>query len=127
MIHRDRLLSDAVTLTGLGEFGDVPFVEALDALVDSFNVDAINELGILYDGSAQYADAVRYYRRAVAAEPDNGILIGNLVGTLTNAGRLGEADSVLRDAKARKLPFPMEVNLAPVLYLRGDLDAQCGQ
>jgi len=91
--------------------------------LDSFNVDAINELGIQYDNSAQHADAARYYRRAVAIEPGNGILIGNLAGALTSAGRLGEADSVLREARARELPFPMELNVAPILYLRGDLDS----
>jgi hypothetical protein len=38
-IHRDQLLEDAQTATGLVDFGDVPFLPALDALVDSFNHD----------------------------------------------------------------------------------------
>src|SRR5262245_10898715 len=40
MIVRDQLLADAASLTGLDDFGDVPFLEALDAVVDSMNEDA---------------------------------------------------------------------------------------
>jgi hypothetical protein len=40
MIVRDQLLEDATKLTGLDEYGDVPFLDALDALVDSFTLDA---------------------------------------------------------------------------------------
>jgi hypothetical protein len=40
MIVRDQLLEDATRFSGLDDFGDVPFLEALDALVDSFNLDA---------------------------------------------------------------------------------------
>src|SRR5436309_798557 len=40
MIVRDRLLDDATTLSGLDDYGDVPFLEALDALIDSFTLDA---------------------------------------------------------------------------------------
>ena len=37
--------------------------------VDSFNVDALNELGILRAQSGQNDEAARWYRRAVALEP----------------------------------------------------------
>jgi hypothetical protein len=40
MIVRDQQLEDATKLSGLDDFGDLPFLEALDALVDSFNLDA---------------------------------------------------------------------------------------
>jgi hypothetical protein len=40
MIARDQQLEDATKLSGLDNFGDLPFLEALDALVDSFNLDA---------------------------------------------------------------------------------------
>lgn len=40
MIVRDQLLDDARALSGLDDLGDIPFVEALDALVDSLNRDA---------------------------------------------------------------------------------------
>jgi hypothetical protein len=38
-IVRDQLLDDACEAAGLGDFGDVPFLEALDALVESYNHD----------------------------------------------------------------------------------------
>ena len=40
MIVRDELLEQATALGGLDDFGDVPFLDALDALVDSLNHDA---------------------------------------------------------------------------------------
>ena len=91
--------------------------------IDSFNVDALNELGVLYNAAGQDDDAARMYRRAVSIERDNGLLFGNLVMALSGAGRFDEADSVLREVKARKVQFPMEVTLAVVRYLRGDLDS----
>ena len=40
MIVGDELLEQATTLSGLDDLGDVPFLDALDALVDSLNRDA---------------------------------------------------------------------------------------
>jgi len=40
VIVRDDLLTRATELSGLDDVGDVPFLEALDVLVDSFNRDA---------------------------------------------------------------------------------------
>ena len=40
MIERDQLLDAATALSGLDDFGDVPFLDALDALVDSMDRDA---------------------------------------------------------------------------------------
>jgi hypothetical protein len=40
MLVRDQLLARAQELSGLDDYGDVPFTEALDAFVDSLNVDA---------------------------------------------------------------------------------------
>lgn len=48
-IDRDQLLDDAQKATGLSDFGDVPFLDALDALVDSFNHD-IDLAGAVGDG-----------------------------------------------------------------------------
>ena len=50
MIVRDQLLDQATALSGLDDFGDVPFLEALDALVDSLNRDAHLE-GAARDGA----------------------------------------------------------------------------
>jgi Sulfotransferase family len=51
MIARDQLLDDATSTSGLDDVGDVPFLEALDALVDSFNHDAHVE-GVVRDSAA---------------------------------------------------------------------------
>ncbi len=40
MIVVDQLLADASRTTGLDDFGDVPFLDALDVLVGSFNDDS---------------------------------------------------------------------------------------
>ncbi len=40
MIERDRMLDDARRSSGLEDLGDVPFLDALDAFVDSVNRDA---------------------------------------------------------------------------------------
>ena len=50
MIVRDELLDRATKATGLDDFGDVPFLEALDAFVDSLNRDARVE-GAVQDGA----------------------------------------------------------------------------
>jgi hypothetical protein len=40
VIVREQVIDDAVALCGLDDVGDVPFTEALDALIDSLNTDA---------------------------------------------------------------------------------------
>jgi hypothetical protein len=62
VIARDVLLEQATALAGLDEFGDVPFLDALDALVDSLNRDAA------LDGEA----------RARAVEMLTGVLVKRL-------------------------------------------------
>src|SRR5262245_54961518 len=51
MIVRDQLLDHARERSGLDDFGDVPFTDALDALVDSLNRDARVD-GDVEDGAA---------------------------------------------------------------------------
>jgi serine/threonine-protein kinase len=91
--------------------------------VDSFNVDALNELGILSAQSGQNDEAARWYRRAVAVEPDNGILLGNLAEALIQAGRFGESDSVIRAIQAKKIAYPSELHRLPLWYGRGMIDS----
>jgi hypothetical protein len=52
MIVRDQLLADARERSGLDDFGDVPFVDALDVLVESLNRDACVD-GVVADGAAE--------------------------------------------------------------------------
>jgi eukaryotic-like serine/threonine-protein kinase len=91
--------------------------------VDSFNVDALNELGILSAQSGQNDEATRWYRRAVALEPDNGVLLGNLAEALTQAGRFAESDSVIRAMQAKKIAYPSELHRLPLWYGRGMIDS----
>ena len=57
MIVRDDLLHDAEKISGLDDFGDVPFREALDVLVDSFNYDARFE-GVVEDRAVEMLTGV---------------------------------------------------------------------
>ena len=91
--------------------------------VDSFNVDALNELGILNGQSGQNDEAARWYRRAVALEPDNGVLLGNLAEALTQTGRYAESDSVIRAMQAKKIAYPSELHRLPLWYGRGMIDS----
>jgi hypothetical protein len=52
MIVRDQLLDAARQRSGLDDFGDVPFVDALDVLVDALNHDAHVE-GAVENGAAE--------------------------------------------------------------------------
>jgi tRNA A-37 threonylcarbamoyl transferase component Bud32/tetratricopeptide (TPR) repeat protein len=91
--------------------------------LDSFNTDALNSLAILKTGVRDYASAERLYRRAVAVEPENGIIMMNLAGSLISSGKAREADSVLRVMRARKIPYPTAQRDADLLYLRRELDS----
>ena len=91
--------------------------------IDSFNVDVLSDLGSLFAESGRHEEAIRWYRRAVAIEPDNGVIYNNLIGSLIGAGRLEEADSVITAARARKLAFPLESQIITLRYIRGDLDS----
>jgi tetratricopeptide (TPR) repeat protein/tRNA A-37 threonylcarbamoyl transferase component Bud32 len=90
---------------------------------DSFNTDALNSLALLYTGTRDYGRAERLYRRAVQVEPENGVILSNLAGALVAAGKLDAADSLLRDMRARKVPYPTSRREADLLYLRGRFDS----
>jgi tetratricopeptide (TPR) repeat protein/tRNA A-37 threonylcarbamoyl transferase component Bud32 len=91
--------------------------------IDSFNTDVLNSLALLYAGSRDYGRAERLYRRAVRLEPENGVIMTNLAGALITAGKLDAADSLLRDMRARKVPYPTSRRDADLLYLRGQFDS----
>jgi tetratricopeptide (TPR) repeat protein/tRNA A-37 threonylcarbamoyl transferase component Bud32 len=91
--------------------------------LDSFNTDALNSLALLYAGSRNYAKAEPLFRRAGRLEPDNGVILSNFVATLLAAGRVDAADSLLRDMRARKVPYPTTRRDGDVLYARGRWDS----
>ncbi len=91
--------------------------------IDSSNVDAQNSLAIMYSTTRDYAGAEQAYRRAVTLEPENGVILANLAGTLINAGKVAAADSVLHLFHDRKIPYPTARREADVQYARGELDS----
>ncbi|MEO8562259.1 MAG: protein kinase [bacterium] len=91
--------------------------------IDSFNTDALNSLALGYANTRNYAGAERLYRRAVAVEPENGVILSNLAGALVSQGKLDAVDSVTRVMHERKIPYPTTRREADVLYLRGQLDS----
>ena len=100
-------------------------IDAYERLVanDSSDVDGLNSLGILYEQIRNEPRAERLYRRALVAEPENGIIFGNLAFSLANQGKFDATDSVIRVLKSRKVPFPTERGEAQVLYMRGEIDS----
>jgi len=57
---------------------------------------AFNTLGVIYLRQGLVSDAERLFNEVLAREPDNPKVMGNLVGTLRQAGRRAEADALAR-------------------------------
>ena len=91
--------------------------------IDSSDTEVLNSLALLYSSSRDYRRAEQLYRRAVKIEPENGVILTNLAGTLVAAGKLDVTDSLLRDMRARKIPYPAVRREADLLYLRGRYDS----
>jgi Tfp pilus assembly protein PilF len=65
---------------------------------DELNVEARNNLGLLYHGRGMTSDAIDEFRRAIAVNPRYARARGNLAVALMSAGRLAEARAELRAA-----------------------------
>jgi eukaryotic-like serine/threonine-protein kinase len=91
--------------------------------IDSFNTDALNSLALGYNSTRDYVRAEQMYRRAVAVEPENGVILSNLAGALVAQGKLDAVDSIHRVMRERKIPYPTARREADVLYLRGQYDS----
>ena len=73
----------------------------LDALSENeFNVEARNNLGLLYHSRGMTDNAVDQFRRAIAINAGYTRARGNLAVVLTSVGRLAEARAELRAALA---------------------------
>ena len=91
--------------------------------IDSFNVDALNSLALLSLQTRRYPSADQLFRRAIVLEPDNGVIMSNLAGTLISEGRPDAVDSLLRTMRERKIPFPTARRTAHLLYNREQYDS----
>jgi tetratricopeptide (TPR) repeat protein len=67
---------------------------------DAFNVEARNNLGLLYHSRGLTTEAVDQLRFAIAVNPQYARARSNLAVVLTSAGRLAEARAELRAAMA---------------------------
>ena len=65
---------------------------------DEFNVEARNNLGLLYHGHGMASEAIEQFRRAIQINPRYAKARSNLAVVLTSAGRLAEARAELRAA-----------------------------
>jgi Tfp pilus assembly protein PilF len=90
----------AVRYQSLGNFEQAlrHYTAALEA--DEFNVEARNNLGLLYRDHGLLNEAIDQFRRAVSINPQYLKARSNLAVALTDAGRLAEANAELRAALA---------------------------
>jgi tetratricopeptide (TPR) repeat protein/tRNA A-37 threonylcarbamoyl transferase component Bud32 len=91
--------------------------------IDSSNTDVLNSLALLYSSARDYGRSERLFRRALANEPENGVIMSNLGGTLVAEGKLEAVDSLHRVMRERRIPYPTARREGDVLYLRGQFDS----
>jgi Flp pilus assembly protein TadD len=90
----------AVRSHRLGDF-DQALKHYLDVLAeDELNVEARNNLGLLYHERGMTDQAIEQFRRAIEINPRNITARSNAAVALTSAGRLAEARAELRAALA---------------------------
>jgi len=74
--------------------------------LDSTNYDAANSLGVTLNSTRDDAGAERMYKLALAGEPLNGTILGNLASLYTEMGRHAAFDSVMAVLADSGVPFP---------------------
>jgi len=91
---------------------------------DELNVEARNNLGLLYYGHQRTDEAIDQFRRASRIRPDYVKARSNLAVVLTSAGRLAEARAELRAAREAAPRDPdLLVNMALVEKADGHPEA----
>ncbi len=90
--------------------------------LDSTNIDAANTLANAYSSSRNYAEAEKFFRLALAGEPNNGTLLGNLAFLYSGMGRHASFDSVATLMATRSPSFPSGGFYADELWNRRDYD-----
>ena len=81
-------------------------------------------LSTAYMVTGKFERSIEEAQKAIALDPDSGILYSNLAFDYVYENRLLEAESVLRRAAVRKLEFP-DLMVLPydIAFLRGDVQA----
>ncbi|MGI9483594.1 MAG: tetratricopeptide repeat protein [Hyphomicrobiales bacterium] len=87
------------------------------------NVDAHYLMGLIFERSQNYAEAVECFQQVLEIDPKHLGSLVNMGGLLTTLGRAKEAIDPLRKAlKIDRDIFPARYNLARALKMTGDLD-----
>jgi tetratricopeptide (TPR) repeat protein len=88
----------ALRFQNLGDFARAREHYQAVLAADEFNVEARNNLGLLYHGRGMASDAIEQFKRAIQINPQYTRGRSNLAVVLTGAGRLAEARAELRTA-----------------------------
>jgi serine/threonine protein kinase/predicted Zn-dependent protease len=84
--------------------------------------EAHNDLGVIYELLGQREKATGGYQRALAINPDNGVVAANLAQNYTSLNRLDEAKVTIDRALARKSDYPgLHAVLYTLAFLQNDM------
>ncbi|HXD49654.1 MAG TPA: protein kinase [Gemmatimonadaceae bacterium] len=98
-------------------------IAAYDSVLagDPTQFAAQNNLGILYLGRRQFAEAERLFRGSIASSPSQMTPYGNLISALAEQGKTQAADSTLRAQIAASNDNPrIAIGRASVLFAEGN-------
>ncbi|HEY2895634.1 MAG TPA: protein kinase [Gemmatimonadaceae bacterium] len=90
--------------------------------LDSTNIDAANTLANALSAARNYGEAEKFFKLALAGEPNNGTLLANLAFLYTGLGRHASFDSVSTLLASRSASFPSGNIHADELWNRRDYD-----
>ena len=91
--------------------------------LDSTNLDAANTLAITLHTVRDYAGAERLYKLAVAADPANGTVMGNLATLYTETGRHATFDSTIATLAKNAPSYPATRLVLNELWTRRNYDS----
>jgi len=114
----------AVRYQSLGDFEQALKHYLAVLAEDELNIEARNNLGLLYHGRGLTEDAIDQFRRAILINPRYTKARSNLAVVLTSAGRLAEARAELRTALALE---PRNADLVVNMALLEKADQHPGQ
>jgi serine/threonine protein kinase/tetratricopeptide (TPR) repeat protein len=73
-------------------------------------------LGLVYEGTGRYEDAIRQYRCAIAREPTNDAAIRGLAETQQRLGKISDAEATYEDAIRSRPNYWQDYNALGVFY-----------
>ena len=91
--------------------------------LDSSDIDAVNSLAVTLNQTRDDRAAVSMYKLALAGEPDNGTILGNLAVTYNYMGDYAAVDSVMAVFVKDRIPFPTRGLWYTTFWLRHEYDS----